>query len=485
MICKNCGAEVPENTDFCEKCGAIIDTDVPTKDKKEKKTGRESKRRSGSGGGNGLLAALLVVASLALIGVVFVILALYGVIKLPFIDSMAPSGDKTEATAAPAGLQDGITKAPKVEPDPDDDTRYFVLIYAREGRTLVYESSVGIRQEVTVPPSGQVRFHIPLSSLMPNEPVEEEVYYAVPKIYIRNGDGPETLVEGIEAIPLRIPALEVGFDNPDALTTDDGRVVISGRISQIGAELTIGGEPAVIAADGTFSQALLFTEEGEHTVEAVAKLAGYRVFRHSFTVTVNRAPAEALIQLPWEYGDTSFNQRIKNDIETIEVRGRVPSGSTVTVTCESESASLTAPTVAQDGTFSFEATLAVPGDYLLLITCVTPSGSTSTREMHVQRAPDWRAYVESSWAMSYEAFAYQSNQAYKISGTVTEIIEDGDYILAVLELSDGRTIELQYHNHYAGAGSLAVGTVHTGIYGRPMGIGGDGMPLIYVWFVID
>ena len=479
MTCKNCGAEITGNPDFCPKCGAIIDP-----------VGVEPKGRKKSGGGNnGLLTALLIVSSLLLIGVVVVILDLCGVITLPTVNnSGTASADPTipAVTAEPAGQQDGITKAPKVEADPDDPTSWFVTIYAKAGRVLVYETAAGERTEVTVPAGGAVKFHVHSSSLMPTEPVEDAVYYASPKVFIRNSDGSETLIGGVDPIPVNVPELDVSFGVPDSLVTGTGSAVISGSIGQISAALTIGGARVEIAEDGSFSHTLTFTEAGEHVVEAEARLAGYRIYRHSFTVKAELETAAAsVIQLPWEYGDTEFSQRVKNDVDVLEVRGRVPAGSIVTVSCEAEAASLTDPAVDAEGVFRFSVTMAEAGDYTLLITCVTPEGSVSAREMHVQRAPNWREYVESSWATTYEALRYASKQAYKITGTVTEIIEDGDCLVVALDLGEGKIIILRYHDHYVNAGTLELGSVHTGIYGHPLGRNEDGTPVVYVWFVID
>ena len=87
--------------------------------------------------------------------------------------------------------------------------------------------------------------------------------------------------------------------------------------------------------------------------------------------------------------------------------------------------------------------------------------------------------------MNYASFSYATGQGYKISGTVTEIIEDGDYILAKLMTADDKPLIIQYHHHYGSAGTITVGRTYEKIYGRPMGLNEDGIPQIYVWFVDD
>ena len=105
--------------------------------------------------------------------------------------------------------------------------------------------------------------------------------------------------------------------------------------------------------------------------------------------------------------------------------------------------------------------------------------------MHVQRAPEYNHYVESAWAMSYEALQRPSKQCYNIKGTVTEIIEHTDYYLVKLETSDGGTLILEYHHHYGTANSFTEGKSYNWIYGFPMGKDQNGIAHVYVWFVND
>ncbi|MBO4385143.1 MAG: zinc ribbon domain-containing protein [Clostridia bacterium] len=381
----------------------------------------------------------------------------------------------------------GTNKAPIIEQNPSDASSYYVTIYAKEGKVLIYETSDGTRKEVTVPSSGFVKFKVPVSSLMPNEPIEGTTYSAKPTVYIKNDDGTETLIDNIEPIMLQIPTINVRFDNADTIVSEDGFVLVTGRVDLIATLLTLNGETVEINQDGSFSHTVRFEDTGDYTIEAVGKLAGHQIYRHTFNVTVMKAtPTVNLIELPWQYGDTAYSQRVKNAVDTIEVRGRVPAGSTVTASCPgSYNATVTTPIVSSDGTFTFNVTMAVAGDYKLLITCTTTDGRVSERYMHVQRAPEYTPYRSSALAMNYASFAYSTSQAYRITGTVTEIIESGDYILAKLTTADGKELVLEYHNHYSSAGEITVGKTYSYIYGRPLGLNENGIPQIYVWFVDD
>lgn len=379
----------------------------------------------------------------------------------------------------------GTNKVPIIEANPDDQSSYFVTIYAKEGKVLIYETSDGTRKEVTVPSSGFVKFRVPVSSLMPNEPVDGTTYAAKPKVYIKNDDGTETLIDNIEPIMLQIPTINIRFDNADTIVSEDGKVDISGHVDLIATILTVNGETVEIGQDGAFSHTVRYEETGDYTIEVEGRLAGHQIYRHSFNVTVMKAtPTVNLIELPWQYGDTAYSQRVKNATDTIEVRGRVPAGSTVTASCPgSYNATVSTPIVSADGSFTFNVTMAVAGDYKLLITCTTTDGRVSERYMHVQRAPEYTPYRTGALAMNYASFAYSTSQAYRIVGTVTEIIEEGDYILAKLTTADGKVLIIEYHNHYSTAGTITVGSTYNYIYGRPLGLNDDGIPQIYVWFV--
>lgn len=433
---------------------------------------KKPRRSAGPGRKNGLSIAIIIAAIVAAVALLVVMIVLIAT----GISSCVAKNN------SPAGS----TKAPVIEQNPDDDSSYFVTVYAKEGKVLIYETADGSRKEVTVPASGFVKFKVPVSSLMPTEPVDGAIYQATPKVYVRNDDGTETLIEGMEPVLLQVPELNVKFDNQDTIVSEDGKVEISGRIDLIATELTVNGEKVFIDQDGTFTHTVIYEDTGDYVIEAVGKLAGHQIYRHSFNVTVTSATSSvSLIQLPWEYGDNAFSQRIKNNVDTIEIQGRAPAGSTVSASCSSTNATLTVPTVNDDGSFTFNAKLNVAGDYEIKITCTSPSGTTSERIIHVQRAPEYATYVQGAWAMNYDSFAYSSTQAYNITGTVTEIIEEGDYVRAKLETSDGKVMILQYHNHYASAGTLTVGKTYTKIYGRPLGMNDESIPEIYVWFVDD
>lgn len=426
--------------------------------------------KSKGGKGNGLGTAIKIAAIVALL----MLLAIAA-----FLISGAVK-KCSEANSTPTG----VNKAPVVEANKQDPDYFNVTVFAKEGKTLIYETADGRRREVTVPDDNAVIFKVHKSSLMPVEPIDSTVYEATPTVYIRNEDGTETLVEDMPSVMLEVPEIKVDLDLPDTYISDDGKVNVSGHIDLIATELTVNGEPIAINTDGSFSHEIVYEDTGVYTLDLVGKLPSYQVYKRTINVDVQTAvPTTPLVQLPWEYGDTEYSQRVKNSIDTIEVRGMVPVGSTLEATCSSSNAVLSLPTIADDGTFTFNVRMAYAGDYTIHLTCTSESGQVSERDVHVQRAPDWSRYMAGAWQMNFASFAYESTQAYQIKGTITEILQQGDYILAKMELTDGNVVVIEYHNHYGSAGEITVGATYEKMFGRPMGLNEDGIPQLYIWFV--
>lgn len=376
-------------------------------------------------------------------------------------------------------------RVPTVEESAENPGYYLVTIHGNEGDVLVYETPDGRRQEVTVDSRKHVVFKVPESSLMTVDPVEGSTYEATPKVYLKTEAG-EVPIEGIPSVTLSVPTIDVRYNCGDDIVSEDGNVNVSGHIDLIGTKLSIDGENVVINQDGSFSHDISYEETGDHTIAIEGRLGGYQVYRHNINVTVNEAhTSEALVQLPWEYGDTTFSQRVKNSVDTIEVRGQAPAGSDISVNCESSNAALSVPVVNDDGSFSFSVKMAYAGDYPISIICNTEDGKVSERIIHVQRAPEYSTYLKGAWQMNYASFSYDSRQAYQIKGTITEILQEGDYYLAMLELDSGDKLVIEYHPHYGSAGAIEVGKKYEALYGRPMGLNTDGIPQAYIWFVED
>ena len=424
----------------------------------------EEPRRGGLRAG---IIAAAIIAGLALIG----ILGLLG--KKLWDDWNAKREESAFKPHAPEILRDAA--------DPDV---YRITIYAENGTPVVYENTRGIRREYSVNSDNRIVFELRGSDLIPDEPLDSTAYSVQPKFYTRGADQTLQPIADMGYIMLEVPEVVVTMDCGDTIETEDGHVVITGHVETTGAELYVDSERMALSPDGNFKFERDYEMNGEYEVAFEAKLARCCTYKNAVKVVVN-IPEPPAIMLPWDLGDTRFSQRVTDPGDTINVHGSAAEGSTVTVSCDNELVVLSEPIVGQDGAFMFTATLPEVGDYLINITATDPAGVVSTREMHLQRAPEWRPYVESAWAMSYDALTRPSKQCYNIKGTVTEIIEHTDRFLVVLETEDGNTLLLEYHHHYASANTFVVGKQYNWIYGFPMGRNSEGAPVVYVWFVND
>ena len=420
--------------------------------------------------GGGLRAGIIVVsviAGLALLGIL-------GLLGKKLYDDW--SSKREESAFKP--------HAPEIVRDAADPDVYRITIYAENGTPVVYENTRGIRREYSVNSDNRIVFELRGSDLIPDEPLDSTAYSVQPKFYTRGADQALKPIEDMGYIMLEVPEVVVTMDCGDTIETEDGHVVITGHVETTGAELYVDSERMALSSDGNFKFERDYEMNGEYEVAFEAKLARCCTYKNAVKISVN-IPEPPAILLPWDLGDTRFSQRVTDPADTINVHGSAAEGSTVTVSCDNELVVLTEPEVGDDGAFMFTATLPEVGDYVVNITATDPTGVVSTRQMHLQRAPEWKPYVESAWAMSYDALTRPSKQCYNIKGTVTEIIEHVDHYLVVLETADGNTLLLEYHHHYASANSFVVGKQYNWIYGFPMGRNAEGAPVVYVWFVND
>ncbi len=375
-------------------------------------------------------------------------------------------------------------RSPQIVQNSADPMKARITIFARNGSVIVYETPAGVRTEYQVNADDRKVFEISLEDYLPDEPMETTAYSVQPKFYIKNADGTLEPISDMGYVMLEVPELNAVVNCGDAIVSEDGVVHITGHVYPVKAEVTADGEKLEVNGGGDFSFDRTYEENGVYTVIFEAKLPRYCVFRRSITVTVD-IPEPPAVMLPWDMGETRYSQRITDPNDTIELHGMAPAGSSVTAACGNELVILTEPIVGADGSFSLTAMLPEAGDYEIVFTCTDPEGQIFTRTMHVQRAPDYTSYVESAWAMSYDALQRPSKQCYNIRGTVTEILEHGDYYLVKLETSNGGTLILEYHHHYATANSFMEGKEYKWIYGFPMGKDQNGTAHVYVWFVND
>lgn len=430
--------------------------------------GEEPEEFEGSGRGIkiGIIIASII-AGLALLGIV-------GILAKNAIEDMRYKKDENAFKP----------HAAEIVQDTADPDVYRVTLYRVAGTGIVYETQDGKRREYVVPDTNKLVVEVKGSELMPDEPIDSSAYSAQPRFFERAEDGTLTPADDVGFIMLEVPPLNVTLECGDTVTTEDGYVRISGQAERPETEVTVDGNPLDLGEGSTFTFEKTYENNGEYELEFEARLPRCQVWRQSVTVKV-AIPEPPMIMLPWDMGDTSFSQRVTDPNDTVEVYGSFPAGMSFTVACEDESVIFTEPEVTEEGAFSFTATLPAIGDYVFTLTCADENGTEGTRELHLQRAPEWKPYVESAWAMSYDALTRASNQCYNVKGTVIAVTEHIDKYVAVLETSDGSTLLLEYHHHYPTANTIEAGKEYKFIYGHPIGRNSDGAPVVYVWFIND
>ncbi len=426
-------------------------------------------------GSKGLKVGIIiasVIAGIALLGIL-------GIFLKNAIENAAYEREQNAFHPRPAEIvQDAV-----------DKDVYRVTLYRKAGTVVVYETPEGMRKEYLVGEDNKLTVEIKGSDLMPNEPIDSSSYSAQPHFFEKSDAGELTPIE-VGYVMMDVPELNVVLECGDSITTDTGSVRIAGRVDKPGAEVKVNGEDVITGEGGAFVYEKTWEENGSYPVEVEASLPRHRIWHGTVTVEV-AIPEPPMILLPWDMGDDGFSQRVTvqtgEDAAPAEktVTCKAPEGMSVTLSCEDERVILTEPEMQEDGTFTFTATLPEVGDYAINIDCVNEAGETGSRVLHLQCAPEWKPYVESAWAMSYDALTRASKQCYNVKGAVTGIIEHHDYYLVTLETSDGSTLLLEYHHHYPTANTFIEGKTYSFIYGHPIGKNADGAPVVYVWFVND
>lgn len=445
------------------------------KNKKKEKPAPEPKRAEPAAGeekksGKGLKAAITVFAIIA--G-----LALLGIAGYFVKGALDDYRAEQEANAFKP-------RSPEIVQDAADADLYHVTIFAENGSAVVYETPTGARRQYQVNENNRISFDLRGSELIPDEPIDSTAYSVQPKFYTRNEAGELVPISDMGYIMLEVPALDVTFDSEDGIFTDDGSVRIKGHIEDRGAKVDVDGDSLVVTAEGNFVYETQIDINGDYTVTFTAQKPRCAIFKKTFTVTV-AIPEPPVIQMPWDYGDPAFSQRVADPGDTVRVTGRVPEGAMLLAEPDSEQVTINEITVSDDGSFAFDAVIAEMGDFTVTLKCTDATGIASERRIHIQRAPDWKTYVEGAWAMNYDALTRPGTHAYNIKGKVTQVIEHIDHYEVMLETSEGGTLKLVYHQHYPGAGRLEAGREYKWIYGYPMGRDAEGAPVVYVWFVND
>lgn len=436
---------------------------------RNERAAREAANERSSGGSRGsALNKILLILLIALLAVMAVVV--YIAIK--------------------GGIGTGVPKKSQyeVKHNPNDPNKYYVTVRANEGTTLVFEGTDGSKKELEVSSKRDVTFNVHKNSLLPQTYIETETVMVQPMVFQIDAEGNKTIIE-IPEFEMEVPGINLEFFTPESFESDNGIITIEGCLAkgQPDTELTVNGEKLSIGEEGNFAYSVK-RDMGEHSFEFVAQRIAHRTKRVNFNANVTRVlTADQIIVIP----DT-FHARSLNVEESIRVYGAVPAGASIGISSNDPDFSLkTEPEIDASGNFGFEVNLPIPAkSYKFLITATLEDGTVFERPFSVERPPVYSEYVPTVWPGTYEEMSKPVHvsdlRGFKIQGTISEIIYDGDYLVAKLTLDGGALIEIEYHDHYSTATGLEVGSRYT-MYGYSLGTGvsPDGNLRLFIWFVQD
>lgn len=463
-------------------------------------------------GGNGSATRILLIAliALALIGLGLGIYALLSP-QNGFLSScnfMKPKDNNDYFD--PETMEDGLGKVSKisgakVELSPQAIDKYYIIVPANEGDTLIYKSSrTGAETPVVVSSKQNVAFDVSISDLLPATPIDSDFYIARPEIF-REINGSREQVD-VPPVKLEAPRITISGLPDGGLISDDGQIAFEGQLesSMRDAAVTVetrkvidgstaGSTPSTeqltVGPDGKF-KFVTSLDKGEYVFDLIASLGGYRVERKRISGTVNSVLSpENVIEIA-----KSFSSRSLNVEESIRVYGAIKAdkGSTMTVTSNDADFSLKSdPVIDADNNFSFEVNLPVASKiYWFTITVTLPDGKVFQRPFSVERPPQYTEYVPLVWSGTYDEMIkpvhLTDKRGFQIKGTVDSIIYDADYLIAKFILEDGHTIEVEYHDHYSSALKLEAGNKYT-LYGYSLGTAdsSEGLLRAFIWFALN
>ena len=365
----------------------------------------------------------------------------------------------------------------------DGSPAYAVTVYAKDGCTVRFTYPNGDTQDIPVT-NGRAAARVPVSVWTPTDPCESSPVSVTPNFSIVDEEGNVTPVE-LPDISIEVPAVTITLTEPSLseVEVSSSAVTFAGTLSEADAALFINDTQFAVNEDGSFSGTYNLTEAGTTTLTFEGRKGGYVIGRAEVAVTLSEeaTPAEAVTEASTIALADDGTLRSKGD--TLTVKGTMEVGSTVTVT----GAVSGEPVVdSAAGTFTFTASTPEAGKSYTATITATKDGKTTTKEFTIDRAPDYKAYVESAWKMDYDSITAvpSQSQAYLITGTVAEIIESTrERILAKVDVGSGNLVVVEYHPAYSTAGTITADGAFTG-YGYPAGVyEGTSLPKMFVWFV--
>ncbi|MBR4435226.1 MAG: zinc ribbon domain-containing protein [Clostridia bacterium] len=406
----------------------------------------------------------------------------------------------------PETMDDGLGKVSrisgaKVELNPHQQGKYYIIVPADEGNTLIYEGTSGVKREHNVSAKGNITFDVYASDLLPTTPIDSEFYLATPTVF-RVVDGVSEQID-IPPVKIEVPRLSLTGLPDTQIVSEDGQVSFGGKIAtpQNNATITVdtlrvidgstsGSTPTTetltVGADGSFTFNTNI-DRGEYVFEVKASLGGYKVETKRIQATINNVltPDQVIVVAK------NFVSRALNVEESIRVYGAIKAdkGSVLTVySTDSDFSLKSEPVIDADNNFSFEVNLPEASKiYRFVMKLTLPDGKVFERPFSVERPPQYNDYVPTVWSGTYDEMSKPihttDKRGFLIKGTVDSIIYDGDYILAKFTLEDGHIIEIEYHDHYSAALKLEAGNVYT-LYGFSLGTADstEGLLRVFIWF---
>ncbi len=378
---------------------------------------------------------------------------------------------------------DPITRSPKVESGTTDagDPAYLITVYAKNNY-IVRFSAGSIVKEVAVA-KGSVSLRVPEKVWIPDEPLDSDTISVTPDIVVVSPKGEETKVAFDEPIAIHVPAITLTMTQPAVgdFTVDSATVPVEGVVDDNTASIFVGENQVAVDEAGKFSTNYTLPGEGTFVLEIKAQKNGCMSAVKTYNVTYGAATEPTTPTT----GNVAFS--VNDDVKryaqtaTMTVAGTMEPGATIVVTGAELEGVVTQDSAA--GTFSFTVKTAEVGLYGVVITA-TKGDAAKSSTLYLEHQPDKDAYIAGSFAIDYDRIKLYPHheQAYKITGTITEIIQSQPFVIARIQTVKGDIIFC----YISGISTIELNDGKTySLYADPYGTDeATGLPYMHAWFVL-
>lgn len=376
-----------------------------------------------------------------------------------------------------------------------------VSIVVGAGETLIARFAGQDDQEYTNTESEARTFDldVPMALYYPNAPLTESTYTTVPEFYIRDVSGNVTQVD-LPTITMEFPTISLQLTSPEdtsapVMADSNNKIAIVGIVDDHNVKVYIDDKEITVYEGGNFQEEIEFNEDADREIVIRAEKDNCVTSTATFTATKYVYVAQPM--------DLIISQGVQalraNADRKVTINGIVTSGAQISIASSNSNVVFGSIAYGADGTFAFDCTFAegVFGYSIITLTATKEGYTTEVKQCMVTRSYEDRkafvsgekkraGYYELPTDLSYEQLVAspEMDGGIRIRGKVIEVIEDGEYKIAKIQLTGTENIVYVLVQSLKWDPAGNIGTQYA-VYCNTYGLYGDtGCPYLIGWFAL-